>query len=252
MVNFQQIQAEFTQAIRQNQTNPFNNIDDQRFAVYSRLIRNNIKSFLQQGFPVIHNLLEKNTYEKLMDGFIAQHYAQSPYFSDISAEFITYLNNGLPVTENTGLYPPFLQELAHYEWLETLLIHHEEDEPDSVDITDFISSKQPLIWSKNAVAAAYQFPVHKISRQFQPSTPPEQPTFLIIYRQNNSNHFLAVDALAFKLFTTGQNSEKPLTTTEIINLAIQPLAKAEKKLVYKKAEKTLFHFYQLNLILGTA
>lgn len=53
MDDFQIVQQQFTEAIRHQTDNPFEQIKPERFAVYSRLIRNNISNFVSQGFPVL-------------------------------------------------------------------------------------------------------------------------------------------------------------------------------------------------------
>ncbi|WBA80814.1 putative DNA-binding domain-containing protein [Endozoicomonas sp. GU-1] len=250
MDDFQIVQQQFTEAIRHQTDNPFEQIKPERFAVYSRLIRNNISNFVSQGFPVLKKLLPEEAFNHLVDRFIADHPASSPYFIDISGEFLAWLNTN-PVTDKSHTLPPFLRELAHYEWLETLLLGNEQDEPPATAIAVFSDCEDALIWSVNAVAAAYQYPVHKISRDFQPQTAPEQPTLLIVYRQENETRFLTVDALAWQLFQTASTLDQPVNHKQLIKQTLQHLTTAERTRVKPYAEQALMSFYQLGLILGS-
>ncbi|WP_175404595.1 DNA-binding domain-containing protein [Endozoicomonas atrinae] len=249
MDDFQVVQQQFTEAIRHQTDNPFNQIKSERFAVYPRLIRNNIVNFVSQGFPVLTKLLTEAQINHLVDRFMIEHHASSPYFIDISGEFLAWLNSA-PMSDQSHTLPPFLQELAHYEWLETHLLGNEQNEPPAEVITDFSDSENELIWSVNAVAGAYQYPVHKISRDFQPQTAPEQPTLLIIYRQENETRFLTVDALAWQLFQTASTLDQPLNRELLINQTLQHLTTAERVQVKPYAEQALVNYHQLGLILG--
>lgn len=249
MDDFQAVQQQFTDAIRQQTDNPFDQIKPERFAVYPRLIRNNIANFVNQGFPVLKKILPEEQFNHLVDRFITDHHASSPYFIDISGEFLAWLNTN-PVTDKSHTLPSFLQELAHYEWLETLLLGNEQDEPAATAIAVFPDCEDALIWSVNAVAAAYQYPVHKISRDFQPQAAPEQPTLLIVYRQENETRFLTVDALAWQLFQTASTLDQPVNRELLITQTLQHLTTAERDRVKPYAEQALMNYYQLGLILG--
>ncbi|WP_020581154.1 HvfC family RiPP maturation protein [Endozoicomonas elysicola] len=249
MDDFQKVQQQFTEAIRHQADNPFDQIKPEGFAVYSRLIRNNIFNFVSQGYPVLKKILSEAQFSSLIDRFIAGHHAGSPYFIDISAEFLAWLNTR-PVTDEDRTLPPFLQELAHYEWLETVLLGNEQDEPPAMLINYFSECEDELIWSVNAVAAAYQYPVHKISQDFQPETIPEQPTLLIIYRQENETRFLSVDALAWQLFQAACDLDRPANQKMLINQTLEHLTTTEQARVKPYAEQALVNYYQLGLILG--
>lgn len=249
MDDFQVVQQQFTEAIRHRADNPFDQIKPERFAVYPRLIRNNIFNFVSQGFPVLKKVLSELQFSELVDRFIAEHHAHSPYFIDISGEFLTWLTARHMTDEDQAL-PLFLTELAHYEWLETVLLGNEQDEPAATVINCFSECEDELIWSVNAVAAAYQYPVHKISADFQPEAAPEQPTLLIVYRQDNETRFLTVDALAWQLFQTASSIDQPVNQTRLINQTLQHLTTAEQNQVKPYAEQALMNYYQLGLILG--
>jgi hypothetical protein len=60
-----------------------------------------------------------------------------------------------------------------------------------------------LAWS-----LAYQYPVHKISPDFLPTTPPEQPTCLIVYRDAHDDvHFMEITPLTYRLLAMIEEQE---------------------------------------------
>ncbi len=194
--SFQLTQQQFAAYIRNPQHHPVPaNVKPERMAVYRELFFNNVESFLSTGFPVLRRILSDTQWQELAEDFFARHQNQSPYFSEISEEFLEFLQNE---RHNPADYP-FLLELAHYEWVEMALsIAQEQAPPFTEYIDDFLSQKvivSPLAWP-----LAYQYPVHQISPDFLPTEPPAQPTYLIVYRGwDDEVHFIQISAITFRL-----------------------------------------------------
>lgn len=171
-MTFQFYQAAFSAYIR----NPAKNslpigVKPQRMEMYRELFFNNIEGFLNANFPVLHTLFTQKSWQDLVQHFFEYHVCKTPHFSEISEEFLAYLQNE---RQNSNDFP-FLYELAHYEWVEMALsISHETFIKSVKDVTSEKLTLSPL-----AVVLAYQFPVHKISTQFVPLVS-EQPTFLLV------------------------------------------------------------------------
>ncbi|OEC36203.1 Putative DNA-binding domain-containing protein [Pseudomonas cuatrocienegasensis] len=79
---------------------------------------NNIEGFISGAFPVLHRLIEASRWQRLVRSFIAEHQARTPYFLQISQEFLAWLQQGYVAEAGD---PPFVLELAHYEWVELAL-----------------------------------------------------------------------------------------------------------------------------------
>jgi hypothetical protein len=133
----------------------------------------------------------------LVRDFYREHRCQTPLFPEIGREFLRYLE----VRQQRGDDdPPFLLELAHYEWVELALslddtdlakIEHVRDG----NLLDRVPLPSPLAWP-----LAYRWPVHRLSANFLPETPPEQPTFLLVLRDRGDNvRFKQIDGLGFAL-----------------------------------------------------
>lgn len=191
-MNFKQHQADFAAYIRNPEKNVLpKNVKPQRMAMYRELFFNNINGFLTATFPVLHSLFSQQDWERLVQDFFENHVCTTPHFSEISEEFLAYLQNERKNEEDF----PFLFELAHYEWVEMALsISHEKFE---LSFFEKFATKKLKI-SPLACVLAYQFPVHKISVDFMPYES-VQPTFLVVYRnENDSVQFLDITPLTFQ------------------------------------------------------
>ncbi len=170
-------------------------LDERRMGIYSELIFNNLSALLCDFFPVINSILSEEEWEAMIRAFFISHQSQTPYFPQISGEFVEYLSNR---QISDGL-PDFLNELAHYEWIELALYTLEEDLPAAPVDEDAIGNT-PLALSPLAQPIAYRYPVHQISPDFQPEEPPDNPTFLLVTRDaNESIHFFELQPLSFQL-----------------------------------------------------
>jgi len=154
-------------------------IEARRLKIYQDLIYNNIEGFISSGFPVLRSLFDDNDWHALVRLFIDGHRCHTPYFLEISQEFLRFLMEDHTPRECD---PPFMNELAHYEWVELGLDVAEEEIPQDVPGEDMQALNvhlSPLAW-----VLAYRFPVHQIGRGFQP-TESSQPTYLAVYRDRS-------------------------------------------------------------------
>jgi hypothetical protein len=197
MMSFQDTQHAFIQHIKNPTANPFDGIEDRRLHIYRELFFNNILGFLSSGFPVLESLYSEQQWQDLARKFFIEHSCRSPYFIDISKEFVEYLSGEYQLTE---LDPVFMRELAHYEWLE-------------LDVSVRQSSQTGKAWdghskithvqmSDLASLVSYQYPVHQISAEFQPLQAGEM-VYLVIYRDATDEvNFTLVNVISAHLLNT--------------------------------------------------
>lgn len=188
-------QLELTRHLRDPQHVPAPaGIEDRRLAVYRELLFNNIEGLLAGNFPVMRKLLGEAHWKELVRSFYRDHRCQTPLFPEIAGEFLRYLES-LP-----ELQPPFLIELAHYEWVELALQLAEARIEDIAhdpagDPLDGVPVLSPLAWP-----LAYRWPVHQLGPKFQPEAPPAAPTLLLLRREADGNvRFSELSPLAFRL-----------------------------------------------------
>ena len=180
---FQEKQYAFAAHIRDPQHVPApSGIEDRRMAIYRELFFSNLKSLLSNMFPVLKKLHSDAHWRRLVRRFMQQHHAQTPYFLELPAEFLEFLQNEYePEVDDF----PFLTELAHYEYIELALsISTNVDDLDGIDpdgdLLRGVPVKSVLAWSY-----AYRYPVHRISATFLPREPGDQPVYLAVYRRHD-------------------------------------------------------------------
>lgn len=172
---------------------PPRDVEPRRMAVYVDLFFNNIESLLSANFPVIRTLYADDEWRALVRAFYREHRCHTPLFTDIAREFIRYLESR---SASAAGDPPFLVELARYEWAELALMLDEADIASIVhdpggDVVDGVPVVSPL-----ARVLAFRFPVHRIRADYRPDVAPAQPTLLLLTRDRADDvHFLEIDAL---------------------------------------------------------
>jgi len=198
---FQHVQRDLGQYLRNPEAplpESLQPLEARRLKIYEDLIFNNIEGFISGGFPVLRQLYNQSDWQRLVRDFIVTHECHSPYFLEISEEFLKYLQND---REMQACDPVFMLELAHYEWVELALDVSEEVLPVTAqevltqDLLEELPVASPLVWT-----LSYQFPVHHIGPDYQPNVAPEQPTFLLVYRNRlDEVQFMESNALTVRL-----------------------------------------------------
>lgn len=169
-------------------------VEPRRLQIYQDLVYNNIEGFISGGFPVLRSLYDDDDWHRLVRTFIEGHRCHTPYFLEISQEFLQFLMQDYSPRDCD---PPFMAELAHYEWVELALDVSQEVLPDAVAIDDMLAN--PVRLSPLAWLLSYQFPVHRIGPAFRPVVA-EQPTYLVVYRDREDTvRFMELNAATARL-----------------------------------------------------
>jgi hypothetical protein len=194
-------------------------IEDRRIAIYRDLFYNSIESLLVGNFPVIRKTLGDSRWHALVRAFYADHRCRTPLFTEIGREFIQFLEQCELDQRQLGDTPPWLQELAHYEWVELALQIADDELPPHDPGGDLLAGKpvpSPLAW-----ALAYRWPVSRIGPEFQPDRAPDSPTLLLVRRDAAGDvHFAELSPLVYRLLqllddeamTSGQATLQALAT----------------------------------------
>ncbi|MFB1486808.1 MULTISPECIES: DUF2063 domain-containing protein [unclassified Thiocapsa] len=188
-------------------------VEDRRMAIYRELVFNNVSALLAGNFPVIHRILPDAHWNGLIRDFFVRHRAKTPLFLELGQEFLDFLQ-----TARTGdpRDPPFLLELAHYEWVELALqINDAEPDRTSIDPTGDLIDGRPVV-SPLAWNLSYRFPVHRIGPDCQPDAPPGELTHLVVYRTPDDDiAFLEINAVTQRLLILLE-AETPQTGREVL------------------------------------
>ena len=191
-------------------------VEARRLKIYEDLVYNNIESFINNGFPVLRSLYRPEDWRYLVRDFMQRHRCHSPYFLEISQEFLLFL---MEDHEPRVCDPPFMTELAHYEWVELALDVSEAELPAEVDaghLSEAVPRLSPLAWS-----LAYRYPVHRIGPNWR-MREPEEPTYLVVYRDRSDKvRFMEVNAPTARLLELVRGNENATALELIATLAAE-------------------------------
>ncbi len=184
-------------------------LEDRRVQIYRDLLFNNVEGLIANNFPVMKRLMSSEQWALLIRAYYREHPAHTPYFHQIAQEFMAFLAAQPALWQSQF---PFLLELAHYEWLELAL---------DID-TQSMAPSRPGDWMSQRISisplarlAGYQYPVHRIRPDWQPTEPPAEPTWLMVYRNRQDKvQFQVLTPLAALLWAT--ISEHRVTGSEAI------------------------------------
>ena len=191
------IQQQLAAAVREPALPVPLGISRERLAVYRELVLNNVSGFIRSTYPVLRQICGDTLFDQKISAFFRQSQLDSPYFVDIPQAFLDWL------PAHASDLPPFALELAHYEWLELDLFRRAV--PAEAAPAEALHSAAQASLTLNSQlqltplleVVAYQYPVHQLSVQFQPTTPPANPTFLALYRNRAQQvRFLQLTALS--------------------------------------------------------
>lgn len=246
--SFIRTQHQFTQYIRDPENSPKpTDIEERRMDLYRDFLFTNITGILGDAFPVLKKITTDDKWEALCRDFFAHHPCHSPYFSKVSEEFIQYLQTERLENPQATDDFSFVLELAHYEWAE-LFVSIAEDiiETDTL-ISDPLN--QVLTVASTAMPLAYQYPVHKISPDYLPTEPPEQPTYLVVYRNaDNQVGFLETNSMTHALLQElAKNTE--LTSLQILTTLAKQMQHQNTDVVIQGGLSMLNDFISRGIII---
>lgn len=167
-----------------------------RMAVYRELLRNNIAGSLDACFPVLRRVLPPARWQALCEDFFAHHRCRTPIYRRVPDEFVAYLRDEYaPAADD----PPFVAELAHYEWAELALsIDPQEIDEGAIerdgDLWNGVPYLNPLAW-----VLQYRYPVHRIGADTAVPVA-ATPTFIVVYRNRGDEiGFMELNAVSARM-----------------------------------------------------
>ena len=248
--SFKQTQYDFAAHIR----NPDDvagpdNIEDRRMAIYRDLFFNNVESFIANAFPVLRSLYADDNWHTLIRDYFSRHKARTPHFPEMAEEFVNYLQHEFNPGDND---PPFIIELAHYEWMETALILSR----DSIDNVQHNKTgnlmDEPVVISPLAWLLMYEWPVHGISPDEQPVDKPQQPTWIIVYRDREDEvGFMQLNPVTARLIQLLDDSDSNMTGRQALEQIATELNHPQPEVIISGGMDTLRQLRKKDIVLGT-
>jgi hypothetical protein len=247
--DFQQRQFAFAAHIRdpQNAAAP-DGIEDRRMAIYRDLFFNNLKSLLSNMFPVLKKLHNADDWAAIIRQFMHKHRATTPYFLQLPAEFLAFLKDEY---EPQSGDLPFLLELAHYEYVELALsISELENDLTGVDPEGDLLLNTP-VKSELTWAFSYQYPVHRISPQFQPREPGATPTYLAVYRSSDDKvGFLELNPMTAGLLDAISSNTEGHSGVALLKILAQQTRYPDVDALVAHGATALAEMKQLEILTG--
>ncbi|XOV82017.1 MAG: DUF2063 domain-containing protein [bacterium] len=248
---YKAVQLDFAAHIRNPELNPAPaDVEARRMKIYVDLFFNNIKNFLDSAFPVAAEVIGPTRWRRLVRDFVHHHPSESPYFLQISEEFLTFLH----ARHYTDL-PGFLLELCHYEWVELSLdVAADSDKPllkapKKLSDPDYLMGH--LAVTDLVRALVYSYPVHEIGPSNQPDAPAASPTYLLVYRNDQLQvRFMVSNPVTHRLLELLGEQEARSALQQIraeLNAAGRSISTQQ---MFEQGRQTLARLAQLGIIHG--
>lgn len=238
----------FTQHMRDPENNPApEGVEDRRIGVYRELIYNNIEGFIANSFPVLRKITPDDRWHEMLRDYVCNHQAHTPLFPRMPLEFIQYLED-----ERHGHSedPDFMLELAAYEWAEIAIsLDTREIEMDGIDVEGDLLAGVPVL-NPLIMTQTYQYPVHKISPDYLPDAPPEEPTYLLVYRRKDDEvGFLELNTVSARLIECIQaNDDK--TGLQLLKRIAEELKHHDPQVVINGGHEIMRDMHDKDILLG--
>jgi hypothetical protein len=217
-------------------------------AIYTELFFNGTHEQLAGNFPILRQITDDEHWYRLVRDFLIRHRSSTPLFTEIGQEFLQYLKEE---HETWPEDPPFLLELAHYEYVELAVAISDADQglagiDPSGDLMEGRSVINPSTWT-----LTYDWPVHRIGPDYLPEIRPEHPTHLVVYRdQSDAVHFLEINVVTQRLLQL-LREDAQRSGRNALQLIASELGHPNPDAVIEAGKALLDDLRERNVILGT-
>lgn len=191
------LQAAFTAHLRdpERHAGP-DDVSPARLALYRELLLGNVDEFLARAFPVLRACLSDERWRALVAEYFASHRARTPLAPRMAEEFLAWL----ATLDHASLDPPWLLELARYEWLEADVLLDPRELHEVVVDADADPLIDTVVLNPVLHVARYAHAVHRITPAAPPSAPAESPVWLVVYRKRDERAaFMELNDVAARL-----------------------------------------------------
>ena len=244
---FQAYQHEFTSHIR----------DPKRHArpagaparglkVYRDLIFDNVFNAVSSCFPVARTIVGKRRWRQLVREFFAVHRCRTPYLRQVPEEFLQFMQQRDAAPDG----PDFLIHLLHYEWVELAVdTSNKEADFDSIAIGGDLCAGRPVLTPAHMLLC-YPYPVHRISKRYQPGSDQQEQTCLLVFRNSADKvRFIVLNPVSFRLIALIADGN--LTGEQALAKVISELQHPDPAVAFAGGQAILDNLRSEGAILGT-
>jgi uncharacterized protein len=243
------LQRAFAAYLRDPERNaPPGTHETRRVGVYRDAVYANIEGFMRDNFPRVRAVLDDPQWHAMVRDYLRRHRARAAAFVDLPREFLAYLEDG----QNIRTRLPFLLELAHFDWLETLIgadprrFSRAGVDRDG-DLLEGVPIANPIM-----VMHRYRFPVHAIGSHYLPRVAPGQTTVIAAFRDAQNDYgFLDLNPAAARLLELIMQGEG-LTGREIFTRIASELGQTNVAALIEAGSTILARMLARDVILGRA
>jgi len=242
--DFQRYQKAFCAHARSPSLNPRPaGVSAKRIGVYAQLLFNNMESTLSGCFPVCKKVLGVRKWNRLVRDFFAGHRCATPLFRQIPEEFLQWLQH----TKPAGV-PPFMPQLAHYEWAELAVAVADTSMPAGWSAGGDMLEGKPVL-TPALMLLRYDWPVQRISPRFKPIQPLTEPICLLVFRDAADEvRFIELNPVSARLVELLQEGNR--TGREALMSIAQALRHPDAEQVVTFGAQVLADLNALDAILG--
>ncbi|MGH6635477.1 MAG: HvfC family RiPP maturation protein [Gammaproteobacteria bacterium] len=243
--DFARVETQFTQHIRDPERHRApSGVDADRIGVYREMVYNTVEGLIASNFPVLRRILGESCWQALVRDYFAHHKAHTPLFPKIAQEFLAFLEKERDQADD----PPFILELAHYEWVEAaLMTDPREIDWQGVDPNGDLLTRVPVL-SSLAWLLSYRYPVHRLGPDHLP--PPEEQTYLVVFRNRNDEvGFMELNPVSALLLEKIQQNENK-GGRELLHEIAGTLRHPDTDVVVKGGLDVMRRLLQRDVLLG--
>lgn len=223
-------------------------LEDRRVAIYRNTVYANVEGLMADNYPRIRGVMSDNDWHAMIRDYIVRHRSDASAFVDVPKEFLIYLED----ERNAPADPPFLCELAHFDWLETRVgadpckLQKELQRLDRDG--DLLSGV--LVLNPTLQLVTYRFSVHVVDADFQPLRAPTKATRIAAFRApDNLYAFLDLNDAAAKLLQVLLDGHAR-SGRALLSIAMQQLAGHSEAKLLEAGQAILERMRTRGAILG--
>lgn len=222
-------------------------VEDRRMAIYRDLLYRNVANFMADSYPVLRRILPDDRWHALMRDYFREHEARTPLFPSMPQELLHYLERERGLHEDD---PPFLFELAHYEWIELAASLDKREIPTNGirpggDPLEGVPVPNPIVW-----CLRYRYPVHRIGPSYLPTEAPAESTYLAVCRGRAGRvRYLELNAVSARLLDLVRE-ERGLSGRALLEAIVRELNLREMSSILTSGRKMLERMRDRDLLLG--
>lgn len=246
---FVRLQHAFTRHLRDPaRVPPPPGLPRRRLEIYSNAVYVNLERFMRDNFPRVRELYDEDGWHALIRDYLVRHRSDTSLFTELLDEFLAYLDTERELASD----PPYLRELAHFDWLENAIAIDETALDAIACRADGDLLHDRLVVNPVHRLLRYAWPVHAIGPAFRPPAPPARPTWLLAFRDRAGDFgVLDLNEVAVRLFERIAAPEAPAAAAILGDLAAE-LAHPEPAAVTRGGLALLERWRAREVILGFA